>query len=108
MALSREAGWALLGLGAAATGVFVTGAAPGQGQTTGTVLNLLGVTLILGGVGVALYEGVGALESRRRVRDNPVRGSSWSRAKFDRCVRKVKRRGRARNAYAVCTAASRR
>jgi hypothetical protein len=98
---------ALLGLGAAATGVFITGAAPSQSQTTGTILNFTGVALIVGGVGLALYEGLRGMETRR-LRENPARGSKWSKAKFDRCVRKVKRRGGARNAYAVCTAASRR
>lgn len=38
----------------------------------------------------------------------PPRGSSWSKDKYDRCVRQVKRRGRAANAYAVCSAQAKR
>lgn len=35
---------------------------------------------------------------------NPFTGFSSNPAKFDRCVRSVKAKGEARNAYAVCNA----
>jgi hypothetical protein len=35
---------------------------------------------------------------------NPFTGFSSNPAKFDRCVDKVKAKGEARNAYAVCNA----